>query len=145
MLRHSVASAAVALAISAFALVSAAFAQEEPLPSWNDGANKQAIIDFVTAVTTEGGADFVKAGDRIATFDNDGTLWSEQPMYVQLAFALDEVKAMAPDHPEWKETEPFKSVLAGDIAGIAASGKKGLEEIIAVTHSGMTTDQFERR
>ncbi|MCB1500074.1 MAG: haloacid dehalogenase-like hydrolase [Bauldia sp.] len=142
MRRHTLVSAAGAIAFGTFAFVAAAIAQDDRLPSWNDGANKQAIIDFVTAVTTEGGPDFVAVDDRIATFDNDGTLWSEQPMYVQLAFALDEVKAMAPDHPEWKDTEPFKSVLAGDIAGIAASGKDGLEKVLAVTHTGMTTDQF---
>jgi phosphoserine phosphatase len=121
-----------------------AWAAEDVLPSWNDGAAKQSIVNFVTAVTTEGGSDYVAPGDRIATFDNDGTLWSEQPMYVQLAFALDRVKAMAPDHPEWKNKEPFKSVLAGDMKGIAASGKKGLAEIIAVTHTGMSTEEFAK-
>jgi len=136
-------SAAGTLVLGALLFVPAAFAADDPLPSWNEGANKQAIVDFVTAVTAEGGADFVPAGDRIATFDNDGTLWVEQPFYVQLAFALDEVKAMAPQHPEWKDTEPFKSVLAGDAEAVLATGKDGLEKIIAVTHSGMTTDQFE--
>lgn len=140
---NNLASAAAAVGFGALAAISAAYAQDDPLPSWNDGPSKQAIVDFVTAVTTEGGPDFVAVDDRIATFDNDGTLWSEQPMYVQLAFALDEIKAMAPDHPEWKDTEPFKSVLAGDPSGVAASGKEGLEKIIAVTHSGMTNDQFE--
>ena len=144
MNRHQFVSTVAAIGFGAFAAISAAHAQEDPLPSWNDGANKQAIIDFVTAVTTEGGADFVAVGDRIATFDNDGTLWSEQPMYVQLAFALDEIKAMAPDHPEWKTTEPYKSVLDGNMSGLVASGKEGLEKIIAVTHTGMTTDQFEQ-
>ncbi|MBB4005645.1 phosphoglycolate phosphatase-like HAD superfamily hydrolase [Aurantimonas endophytica] len=99
-------------------------------------------MDFVTAVTTDGGADYVEPANRIAVFDNDGTLWSEQPMYVQLAFALDRVKTLAPDHPEWKETEPFKSVLAGDMKGVAAFGIKGLVEIVAATHSGMTSDEF---
>lgn len=125
-------------------LVSAAVARDDPLPSWNDGAARQAIVSFVTAVTEEGGPDFVAPADRIATFDNDGTLWSEQPMYVQLAFALDRVRAMAPDHPEWTDTEPFKSVLDGDIEGLAASGKKGLLEIIAATHAGMSTDDFAK-
>jgi hypothetical protein len=136
-------SRAGALVLGALIVVPAAFAAEDPLPSWNEGANKQAIVDFVTAVTTEGSADFVAVEDRVATFDNDGTLWVEQPFYVQLAFALDEVKAMAPQHPEWKDTEPFKSVLAGDAEAVLATGKDGLEKIIAVTHSGMTTDQFE--
>ena len=144
MQRPNLARAIAVVGFSAFAAISAVHAAEDPLPSWNDGANKQAIIDFVTAVTTEGGPDFVAVDDRIATFDNDGTLWSEQPMYVQLAFALDEIKAMAPQHPEWKDEEPFKSVLAGDPSGVAASGKEGLENIIAVTHTGMTTDQFEK-
>lgn len=116
---------------------------QETLPSWNDGTAKSAIIEFVSAVTNEGGADYIAPADRIATFDNDGTLWSEQPFYFQLAFALDRVKALAPDRPEWKETEPFKSVLAGDMKGVLASGKKGLAQIIAATHAGTTTDEFE--
>ena len=120
-----------------------AYAADDPLPSWNAGAAKQAILDFVDAVTTEGGADYVAPDDRVATFDNDGTLWSEQPMYVQLAFALDRVKALAPSHPEWTTTEPFKSVLAGDLAAVAAGGEKGLLEIVGATHAGMTTDAFE--
>ncbi|WP_412177236.1 HAD family hydrolase [Mesorhizobium sp. ZC-5] len=120
----------------------AAAAQPDPLPSWNDGAARKSVLEFVIAVTTDGSADYVEAADRIAVFDNDGTLWSEQPMYVQLAFALDRVKTLAPDHPEWQTTEPFKSVLAGDMKGVAASGMKGLAEIIAVTHSGITSDEF---
>ena len=127
-----------------WAVLSDAGAQSDPLPSWNDGGAKQAIIEFVTEVTTEGGKDYVDPADRIATFDNDGTLWSEQPMYVQLAFALDRVKALAPAHPEWKDTEPFKSVLAGDVKGLAASGQKGLVEIIGATHAGMTSDEFSK-
>ncbi|WP_455271581.1 HAD family hydrolase [Rhizobium herbae] len=117
-------------------------AQAEDLPSWNDGKSKQAIVDFVTKVTDEKNADFVKPEDRIAVFDNDGTLWSEQPYYFQLGFALDRIKALAPEHPEWKETEPFKSVLAGDLKGMAASGEKGLVELMMATHAGMTTDSF---
>nr|WP_307233496.1 HAD family hydrolase [Pararhizobium capsulatum] len=116
----------------------------DDLPSWNDGAAKQGIVDFVSAVTTAGGTDYVAPDERVAVFDNDGTLWSEQPMYVQLAFALDRVKALAPEHPEWKDTEPFKSVLAGDAAGVAATGEKGLVEILAVTHAGMTSDEFTK-
>jgi phosphoserine phosphatase len=117
---------------------------QDVLPSWNDGASKKSIVDFVTAVTTQGGPDYVAPEDRIATFDNDGTLWSEQPMYVQLAFAFDRVKSMAPDHPEWKDTEPFKSVLAGDLKGVAATGEKGVAEIIAATHAGMTSEEFTK-
>jgi phosphoserine phosphatase len=114
------------------------------LPSWNDGPAKSSIVGFVTAVTTEGGPDYVAPADRVATFDNDGTLWSEQPYYFQLAFALDRVKALAPHHPEWKDTEPFKSVLAGNLKDVAASGKKGLAQIIAATHAGMSTDEFAK-
>jgi phosphoserine phosphatase len=120
----------------------AAAAQADPLPSWNDGAAKAAITDFVTRTTAEGGPDHVAPAERIAVFDNDGTLWTEQPMYFQLAFALDRVKAMAPEHPEWKDKEPFKSLLAGDIKAALAGGEKGLGEILAVTHAGMTTEEF---
>jgi hypothetical protein len=112
------------------------------LPSWNDGEAKSSIVEFVTAVTTEGGPHYVAPADRVATFDNDGTLWSEQPFYFQLAFALDRIRSMAPAHPEWQDTEPFKSVIAGDLKGVAASGKKGLAKIIGASHSGMTTDEF---
>jgi len=139
---RSTARATIAVMLLSATAVSAV--AQDVLPSWNDGANKDSIVEFVTAVTTEGGPDYVAPGDRIATFDNDGTLWGEQPMYVQLAFALDRVKTMAPDHPEWKDTEPFKSVLAGDMKGVAASGKKGLLAIIAATHSGMSTAEFEK-
>jgi phosphoglycolate phosphatase-like HAD superfamily hydrolase len=123
--------------------VSGASAETDPLPSWNDGPAKQSIVDFVTKVTTEGAPEFVKPEDRIATFDNDGTLWIEQPMYNQFVFAVDEVKAQANEHPEWKDKEPFKSVLAGDMKAVAAMGEKGMLEIVAATHSGMTTDQFD--
>jgi hypothetical protein len=116
----------------------------DPLPSWNEGATKAAITSFVARVTQEGGVDYVPPAERIATFDNDGTLWCEQPMYVQLAFALDRVKALAPQHPEWKTKEPFASVLEGDAKGIAAAGEKGLVEMMMATHAGMTTDEFEK-
>ena len=112
------------------------------LPSWNDSASKQAIVEFVNRVTRQGGPEFVPPAERIATFDNDGTLWSEQPIYVQLAFALDRVKALAPKHPEWKEKQPFKGILEGDMKAVAAAGEKGLLEVIAVTHVGNTTDEF---
>ena len=116
----------------------------DPLPSWNDGPAKQSIIDFVTKVTKEGGPDFVKSEERVATFDNDGTLWIEQPMYNQFVFAIDEVKAQANQHSEWNNKEPFKSVLAGDMKAVAAMGEKGMVEIVAASHSGMTTVGFDK-
>jgi phosphoserine phosphatase len=121
-----------------------AAAQTEQLPSWNDGPVKTSITEFVARITTQGGSDFVPVDQRIAVFDNDGTLWCELPMYTQLSFALDRVKAMAPLHPEWKTRQPFQAVLAGDIKALAASGEKGLMELIAVTHAGMTSDEFAR-
>jgi hypothetical protein len=121
---------------------SAQSSSTDPLPSWKNGAAKQAIVKFVERVTEEDGPDFVPAAERIATFDNDGTLWAEQPIYFQFAFAFDRVKALAPQHPEWKETQPFKAILEGDFAALVASGQKGLLEIIAATHAGMTTDEF---
>ena len=124
-----------------FALARSAAAQE-PLPSWNDGPAKQAIVAFVDKVTTSDSPDFVPPAERIATFDNDGTLWSEEPIYVQLAFALDRVRALAPQHPEWKTTQPFKAVLDGDLKALAASGEKGLLELLMATHSGMSTEEF---
>jgi hypothetical protein len=117
---------------------------QAPLPSWTDGPAKQAIIAFVGKVTTAGSPDFVAPPDRIATFDNDGTLWSEQPIYFQLAFALDRVKAVAPQHPEWKTKQPYKAVLEGDTNALAASGEKGLLELMAATHTGMTSDEFTK-
>lgn len=140
--RYALLQAFIAIPLLLLALVSGALAQTDPLPSWKDGTAKSAITDFVAKVTKDGGPDFVKPEERIAVFDNDGTLWSEQPVYFQLAFALDRIKAMAPQHPEWKGTEPYKSVLAGDAKGLAASGEKGLMELMAVTHSGMTTDEY---
>jgi hypothetical protein len=116
----------------------------DPLPSWNEGAARRDLIDFVRRVTTEGGADFVPPPERIATFDNDGTLWSEKPLPFQLLFALDRVKAMAPERPEWRTRQPFASVLNGDSHGVAAAGEKGLLSLIAATHAGMTTEEFAR-
>src|SRR5712692_10402887 len=121
-----------------------ASAQNDPLPSWNDTSAKQAIVDFVGRVTKAGGPDFVAPAERIATFDNDGTLWVEQPMYVQMAFALDRVKALAPLHPEWKDAQPFKAVLEGDMKTLAEAGERGLVEVIMVTHAGMTTSEFAK-
>ncbi|HSA63654.1 MAG TPA: HAD family hydrolase [Nitrospira sp.] len=114
------------------------------LASWNDGLAKQRITTFVGKVTTEGGVDFVPPAERIAVFDNDGTLWSEQPTYFQVQFALDRVKALAPGHPEWNTKQPFKALLEGDKKAFAAMGQKGLVEVLAISHSGMTTEQFER-
>lgn len=114
----------------------------EDLPSWNDGPSRQAITGFVEAVTREGSKDFVPPAERIAVFDNDGTLWSEQPMYFQVLFALDEVKRQAPQHPEWKQKQPFKAVLEGDQKALAASGMNGILAIVAATHSGVSTDEF---
>lgn len=122
----------------------AADAQTDPLPSWNDGAAKKAIIDFVARVTAEGAPGFVPAPERISTFDNDGTLWVEQPIYFQVAFALDEVRRMAPQRPEWKQEEPFKSLLRGDMKGVARTREKGVFGIMAATHAGMTTEAFRQ-
>jgi phosphoglycolate phosphatase-like HAD superfamily hydrolase len=116
----------------------------DPLPSWNDGPAKQAILKFVAQVTDETADTFVPAGERVATFDNDGTLWVEQPMYGQMAFALDRVKALAAEHPEWKTRQPFQAALEGDLTGVAATGEKGLLALVLATHSGMTAEQFER-
>src|SRR5207249_10032898 len=116
----------------------------DPLPSWNEGAVKQSIVEFVAKVSKEGSPDFVPPAERIATFDNDGTLWCEQPMYFQLLFALDRVKALAPQHPEWKTKEPFASLLKGDLKGALAGGERAMLEIIVATHAGMTTAAFEQ-
>jgi len=134
---------AVALGVLLFALVGA-HAQTDPLPSWNDTAPKKAIVAFVEKVTKEGSPDFVPVAERIATFDNDGTLWAEQPMYFQLAFALDRVKALAPQHPEWKDKEPFASLLKGDVKGALAGGEPALAQIVMATHAGMTTEEFDQ-
>lgn len=115
----------------------------DPLPSWNDGKVKKAIMDYVNDVTNTASANFIEVPDRIATFDNDGTLWSEQPIYFQLFFAIDRVKAMADDNPQWKDQEPFKSVLNNDMESLQKQGMNGLLEIVMTTHSGINTDEFE--
>jgi hypothetical protein len=117
---------------------------DDPLSSWNDGPARQAIVDFVARVTTAGSKDFVPEPERIAVFDNDGTLWAEQPLYFQLAFALDRVQALAPQHPEWQEQQPFKAVLEGNLKTVFASGEHGLMELVKATHTGMTTAEFEQ-
>jgi hypothetical protein len=115
----------------------------DTLPSWNDGSVRQSIVDFVARASADGDRDFVPPADRIAVFDNDGTLWTEQPMYAQLAFALDRVKALAPQHPEWTTTEPFASLLQGDLQGALTGGGPAIARIAAATHAGMTTEAFE--
>jgi len=138
-------AAARAFALGALVAFSvSALAQTDPLPSWNEGAAKQAIVAFVKDTTTQGSPKFVPPAERIATFDNDGTLWAEQPMYVQGLFALDRVKTLAPQHPEWKTQEPFASLLKGDLAGALAGGDKAMLEIVMATHAGMTTDDFQK-
>jgi phosphoglycolate phosphatase-like HAD superfamily hydrolase len=132
------------VAVAFLTLTTAAVAQDNPLPSWNDGATRQAIVDFVEGVTAQGGPDFVAESDRIAVFDNDGTLWAEQPAYFQLLFALDRVKALAPEHPEWKDQEPFASLLKGDVKAALAGGEHAVGEIVMATHSGMTPDDFAK-
>jgi phosphoglycolate phosphatase-like HAD superfamily hydrolase len=134
--------AAIWLSAAILSVAAAQNSTRDPLPSWNDGPAKQTIVAFVEKVTTEGSPEFVPPAERIATFDNDGTLWCEQPMYFQVLFAFDRIRALAPEHPEWKDKEPFKSVLAGDLKGLAAAGEKGLLETIAATHAGMTVDEF---
>ena len=116
----------------------------DPLPSWNDTAPKQAIVAFVEKVTTPGLPGFVPVEERIATFDNDGTLWSEQPMYFQYYFAFERIKALAPQHPEWKNKEPFASVLKGDLKSALAGGDRAFVEMCMATQAGMTTDEYEK-
>lgn len=128
--------AALALTLSARA--------EDPLPSWNDTTPKQAITDFVKKVTQKGSPDFVRPEERIATFDNDGTLWAEQPVYFQVFFMADRVKALMPQHPEWKHEKPFASLLKGDMKAVAATGEKGILKLMAATHTGMTTEEFSQ-
>jgi hypothetical protein len=125
------------------ALVGVASAAD-PLPSWNEGAAKQAVVQFVNGVTNRAGPKYVAPAERIAVFDNDGTLWVEQPMYVQLAFVLDRVKGLAPKHPEWQEKPPFKAALSNDLQALAASGERGLLELVMATHAGMTAQQFDK-
>jgi phosphoserine phosphatase len=116
----------------------------DPLLSWNQRATKQQILDFVSRVTDPQSPDFVPEPERIATFDNDGTLWAEKPLYVQLFFALDRVKELAPQHPEWKNTEPYASLLKGDVNAALAGGEKAILEVVMATHAGMTTAEFEK-
>ncbi|EGB13911.1 nonspecific acid phosphatase precursor [Pseudodesulfovibrio mercurii] len=139
-LRRYASSLLILIFVIAFGLPALA---ADPLPSWNDGPAKRAVMDFVTRTTLEGGPDFIPVPERIATFDNDGTLWAEKPLYAQLFFALDRVRQLAPDHPEWKTQEPFASLLKGDMKGVEKGGMKALLEVVMATHAGMTTDEFE--
>ena len=138
MRRQLLITIALAVALALGPLAAAA----DPLPSWNEGEAKRSIVDFVQRVTTAEGADFVPVPERIAVFDNDGTLWAEKPMYVQLAFALDRVKALAPTHPEWQDQQPFRAALAGDLKTVAAGGEHALLELVMATHAGITTATF---
>jgi len=140
--RQNLIAAALVCALALATTVARATA--DPLPSWNDGATKKSITDFVAKVTKEGSPDFVPAAERIATFDNDGTLWCEKPMPIQLFFALDRVKELAPQHPEWKDKEPFASLLKGDVKAAMAGGEHALLEIVMATHTGMTIGEFEK-
>jgi len=133
----------LATVLASFLLAVPATAADQ-LPSWNDGPHKQAIVSFVEKATTEGTPDFVPPAERIAVFDNDGTLWSEQPIYVQGAFIFDRVKALSNQHPEWKENEPFKSLLKGDLKTALAGGEAALAEIVMATHAGISTDEFSQ-
>jgi phosphoserine phosphatase len=132
------------IALAVILIVPAATAAEtDPLPSWNDGPTKQAIVTFVKKVTDPEGADYIPPEDRIATFDNDGNLWAEKPVYFQLLFAIDRVKALAPQHPEWKDKQPFKAVLEGDMETLVKSGHQGVAELVMATHAGMSTEEFQ--
>jgi phosphoglycolate phosphatase-like HAD superfamily hydrolase len=142
----SISCLAVLVALTALLLVFSglAYAQSDPLPSWNNTAPKNAIVEFVEKVTETGSPDFVLPAERIATFDNDGTLWAEQPMYFQAMFIFDRIKQLAPKHPEWNKKEPFASVLKGDVKGALAGGERALLEMAMATHAGMTTEEFSR-
>jgi hypothetical protein len=142
-IKHKQNTIAIAL-FAALAFTAAVAKAADPLPSWNDGSAKQAIITFVEKVIKPGSPDFVPVPERVATFDNDGTLWCEKPLPVQLYFVLDRVKTLAPQHPEWQTKEPFASILKGDLKGAMAGGERGLMELIMAAHTGNTTEEFEQ-
>jgi phosphoserine phosphatase len=131
---------------AAFTLLASVASAQAPLAlaSWSDSPAKRSIVAFVERVTKQGSPDFVPVPERIAVFDNDGTLWAEQPAYFQIMFLIDRVKALAPKHPEWKKKEPFASLLKGDMKAVAASGEKGLLDMLAATHTGMTVEEFNK-
>jgi hypothetical protein len=133
-----------ALLLIVVILVSTPAGAADPLPSWNDGGSKQSIFRFVDKVTREGSPDFVPPAERIAVFDNDGTLWAEQPMYFQFFFVLDRIRELAPRHPEWKTQEPFASVLKGDMKAVLAGGEHVADQLVMATHAGMTSEEFEK-
>lgn len=141
--KYNLLSSVVAVLALALLYGAAPVMAGDALPSWNDGPARQAIIDFVARVTRTGGADHVKPEERIAVFDNDGTLWTEYPVYSQLLFALDRLRELAPQHPEWRRKQPFKAALSGDVKTLAASGERGAVEILAATHAGNTTEEFK--
>jgi hypothetical protein len=130
--------------VLALAFAATAARAQDPLPSWNDGAARKAIVEFVEKVTKKGSPGYVPSAERIATFDNDGTLWAEQPIYFQALFVFDRIKAIAPQHPEWTDKEPFASVLKGDMKSTLAGGERALVEMVMATHAGMTTEEFEK-
>ena len=140
--RRWLAAAALSVALAACAPMRGAAPGVDPLPSWNEGPAKQRIVDFVKAVGTEGGQDYVAPAERVAVFDNDGTLWLEYPMYTQVLFVLDRIRALAPQHPEWQGKEPFKSAIAGDLRGVMAGGERALLELLLAAQSGTSTPQF---
>jgi len=141
-LRKKTSLVAILACVLAFIVTGALAA--DPLPAWNDGKARQSIVEFVQRVTTPGGKDFVPVPERIATFDNDGCLWAEQPMYFQALFVFDRIKTLSGQHPEWKTQEPFASVLKGDMKGALAGGEHALLEMVMATHAGMTTEAFEQ-
>jgi len=142
---HAVLSSVLSLLLLAAASASpSASRAADPLPSWNDGVAKQSIVAFVERVTAEGASEFVSLEERVAVFDNDGTLWSEQPMYFQLAFAIDRIRALAPEHPKWKGEQPFRAVLENDHEALVAAGMEGLMKLLMASHAGMSTDVFAR-
>jgi phosphoglycolate phosphatase-like HAD superfamily hydrolase len=134
----------IVLAALALAVAASTVHAQDPLSSWNDSAAKKSVMEFVAKVTKEGSPDFVPPDERIATFDNDGTLWAEQPMYFQLLFALHRVGVLAPQHPEWKDKEPFASLLKGDVKGALAGGEPAIGQLVMATHAGMTTEEFDK-
>lgn len=139
---HATFKVLILAASSALCGYSIAAETQDPLPSWNDRGTKQAIMAFVSKTTTQGSDSFIPEELRIATFDNDGTLWSEKPIYLQLFFAIDKVKQLAPDNPEWSDKEPFASAIKGDLEALAKQGLEGVMELVMATHSGMSIEEF---
>ena len=140
--RRWLAALGLSLLLGACAPMAGAPTAADPLPSWNDGPARQRIVAFVQAVGTEGGKDYVAPAERVAVFDNDGTLWLEYPMYTQMRFVLDRIRQLAPQHPQWQDQEPFKSAIAGDLRGVMAGGEKALMELLLAAQSGTSTQQF---